>query len=154
MDATQTEVEAIEVPSEKLSSSDERLEKLFDEMEKDSLKTLEDAARQIITLCTTLLAAFFGLLALKDAPAYLGALEVKLLAGLALGGFFLAALFAFRAVLPREYSFSANDLTGKRHILSSLLNIKKKAVYTAGYLFVVSTLLMLMCALSILIFHI
>ena len=58
----------IYVESSPLSPEDERLDKLFDEMEQGSLKTLEDAARQIITLSTALLGAFFGLLAFKDAP--------------------------------------------------------------------------------------
>ena len=48
------------VESSPLAPEDERLDKLFDEMESGSLKTLEDAARQIITLSTTLLGAFFG----------------------------------------------------------------------------------------------
>ena len=60
--------EEVFVESMPLSPEDERLDKLFDEMETGSLKTLEDAARQIITLSTTLLGAFFGLLAFKDAP--------------------------------------------------------------------------------------
>lgn len=60
-----------------LSEEDGRLDKLFDEMEQGSLKTLEDAARQIITLSTTLLGAFFGLLAFKDAPEYLKYTEIK-----------------------------------------------------------------------------
>ena len=86
------------VKSVPLSPEDERLDKLFDEMEQGSLKTLEDAARQIITLSTTLLSAFFGLLAFKDAPAYLKFLDVKVLGMLAAGTFFVALLFALLAI--------------------------------------------------------
>jgi hypothetical protein len=77
---TKPKDDEILVPSSPLSAQDERLDKLFDEMETNSLKTLEDAARQIITLSTALLGAFFGLLALKDTPDYLGFLEIKITA--------------------------------------------------------------------------
>ncbi len=65
------------IPSSPLSAQDERLEKLFDEMEQGSLKTLEDAAWQIITLSTALIGAFFGLLAFKEAPAILDFLKSR-----------------------------------------------------------------------------
>src|SRR3989304_9701760 len=93
------------VESAPLSAEDERLDKLFDEMETGSLKTLEDAARQIITLSTALLGAFFGLLAFKDAPTYLKFFEIKLLGALALICFMAALYFALRAVSPKRYDF-------------------------------------------------
>ncbi len=101
------------VISSPLSPEDERLVKLIDDMEVSSLKTLEDAARQIITLSTTLLGAFFGLLALKDAPAYLRFFEIKWIGALALISFMTALSFAILAVSPRRYDFPSASLAAK-----------------------------------------
>src|SRR3990172_7745499 len=109
------------VTSTPLSPEDERLDKLFDEMETGSLKTLEDAARQIITLSTTLLGAFFGLLAFKDTPAYLNFVDVKALSMVAAGSFFVALLFSLLAISPKRYDFPRASLTEKRRILEEML---------------------------------
>ncbi len=133
-----------------LSPEDERLDKLFDEMEQGSLKTLEDAARQIITLSTTLLGAFFGLLAFKDAPAYLKFVDVKALGLLASGSFFVALLFALLAVSPKRYNFARASLTEKRKILDDMLRRKHNAVNWASWIFALGALLMLAATLDIL----
>ncbi|MBI2757388.1 MAG: hypothetical protein HYX49_01775 [Chloroflexi bacterium] len=142
------------IPSSPLSPQDERLEKLFDEMEQGSLKTLEDAARQIITLSTTLIGAFFGLLAFKDAPAYLTFVDVKILGLLAAGSFFAALLFALLAVSPKRYDFLRASLTEKRRSLDQMLQRKQNAVSWASWIFGLGALLMLAAALDILIFRI
>ena len=154
MTAGPSDEEILEVGSEPLSSNDERLERLFDEMEKDSLKTLEDAARLIITLCTTLLTAFFALLALKDGPSYLDVTGIKILAALAMGGFFAALFFALDAVLPRKYTYARNDLTGKRYVLQAMLSAKRTAVSRAMLVFGAGVLLMLLTAVIALFFYI
>lgn len=141
------------VPSAPLSAQDERLEQFFDEMEQGSLKTLEDAARQIITLCTALLGAFFGLLALKDAPAYLGFVEIKVIGAGALLAFFMALFFALTAVSPKRYNFARASLTEKRGILNGMLNRKHRFVRLASGCFALGALLMLLAALDILIFR-
>lgn len=141
----------IQVKSSLLSSEDERLDKLFDEMEQGSLKTLEDAARQIITLSTALLGAFFGLLAFKDAPAYLGFCEIKITGTGALLAFFVALFFALVAVSPKRYDFPRASLTAKRDILNEMLARKHKFVGLASWTFAVGALLMLSAALVILI---
>ncbi|MBI5840069.1 MAG: hypothetical protein HZB19_08195 [Chloroflexi bacterium] len=141
----------IYVESSPLSSEDERLDKLFDEMETGSLKTLEDAARQIITLSTALLGAFFGLLALKDAPAYLGFVEIKVIGAGALLAFFIALFFALIAVSPKRYDFPRASLTAKRDILNEMLARKHKFVGLASWTFGAGALLMLSAALVILI---
>ena len=142
------------VKSVPLSPEDERLDKLFDEMEQGSLKTLEDAARQIITLSTTLLAAFFGMLAFKDAPAYLKFVDVKVLGMLAAGSFFVSLLFALLAISPKRYAFPRASLTEKRNILNEMLSRKHNAVNWAAWLFGLGALLMLAAALDILLFRI
>ena len=142
------------VESFPLSPEDERLDKLFDEMEQGSLKTLEDAARQIITLSTALLGAFFGLLALKDAPAYLGFLEIKIIGTGALLAFLVSLLCALAAVSPKRYDFPRASLTEKRKILDEMLQRKHSAVNWASWIFGLGALLMLAAALDILIFRI
>lgn len=147
---SQASKDEIFVESAPLSPEDERLDKLFDEMEQGSLKTLEDAARQIITLSTTLLGAFFGLLAFKDAPSYLGYMEVKVIGTLALTCFMAALYFALQAVSPKRYTFSHANLTAKRKILEELLNNKHVMVNRASWIFGVGAFLMLVAALYIL----
>lgn len=138
------------VESVPLSPEDERLDKLFDEMEQGSLKTLEDAARQLITLSTTLLGAFFGLLAFKDAPSYLGYAEVKGIGTLALISFMAALYFSLQAVSPKRYTFSQANLTAKRKILEEMLAHKHEMVNRASWIFGFGTFLMLVAALDIL----
>jgi hypothetical protein len=148
---TKPKDDEILVPSSPLSAQDERLDKLFDEMEQGSLKTLEDAARQIITLSTALLGAFFGLLALKDAPDYLAFIEIKIIGALALLAFFIALFFALVAVSPKRYDFPRASLTAKRDILNEMLARKHKFVGLASWAFAIGALLMLAAALVILI---
>jgi len=138
------------VTSTPLSPEDERLDKLFDEMETGSLKTLEDAARQIITLSTTLLGAFFGLMAFKDAPSYLKFLEIKIIGTGALLAFLVALFFALRAVSPKRYDFPRASLTEKRKILEQMLKRKHNAVNWASWIFGLGALLMLAATLDIL----
>ncbi len=141
------------VEASPLSPTDERLDKLFDEMEQGSLKMLEDAARQIITLSTALLGAFFGLLAFKDTPTYLGFAEIKIIGTAALLGFFIALFFALIAVSPKRYNFPRASLTAKRDILNGMLARKHKFVGLASWTFAIGALLMLAAALDILIFR-
>ncbi len=143
----------IYVESSPLSPEDERLDKLFDEMEQGSLKTLEDAARQIITLSTALLGAFFGLLAFKDAPAYLGFCEIKVIGTGALLAFFVALFFALIAISPKRYDFPRASLTAKRDILNEMLARKHRFVGLASWTFGAGALLMLAAALDILLFR-
>ena len=144
----------IQVESSPLSIDDERLEKLFDEMESGSLETLENAARQIITLSTALLGAFFGLLAFKDAPAYLKFDEIKVIGALALTSFLLSLLISLRAVSPLRYEFPRANLTAKRQVLDKILMRKQDAIIRASWVFGIGALLMLIAALDILILRI
>jgi hypothetical protein len=144
----------IVVTSSMLSDEDIRLEKLFDEIETSSLGTLENAARQIITLSTALIGAFFGLLAFKDAPTYLGFFEIKLVGAMALTAFLLSLFLALRAVSPRRYEFPQASLTAKRRALNEMLTRKQDSVVWASWTFGTGAFLMLVAALDILIFRI
>jgi hypothetical protein len=147
-------INEIPVESGHLTTDDERLEKLFDEMESNSLETLENAARQIITLSTALLGAFFGLLAFKDAPTYLTFVEVKIIGAITLTAFLLSLFLALRAVSPRRYEFTQASLTAKRKVLNEMLKSKRDSVVLASLIFGIGAFLMLLAALDILIFRI
>lgn len=151
--AGKNKTDEIFAESSPLSPEDERLGKLFDELEQGSLKTLEDAAKQIITLTTALLGAFFGLLAFKDAPTYLGFFEIKFIGALALISFVTALFFSLRAVSPKRYTFSRSSLTEKRNILNAIISDKHQAVNMAAWAFGFGALLMLAAALDILLFR-
>ena len=144
------EIEAVASP---LSPQDEQLTALFDKLESGSLETLEDAARQIITLSTALLAAFLGLLAFKDVPAYLGFLEIKIIGAGTLLAFFLSLFAALIAVTPKRYDFPRASLTAKRTALDAMLKRKQDAVVWASWIFGAGALLMLAAALDILLFR-
>lgn len=141
------------IKSTTLTLEDERLDKLFDEMEQGSLKTLEDAARQIITLSTALLGAFFGLLAFKDAPAYLGFCEIKIIGSSALLAFFISLFFALIAISPKRYNFPLASLTVKRNTLNEMLERKHRFVGLASWIFGIGALLVLAAAIDILLFR-
>lgn len=141
----------IAVTSSNLSASDERLEKLFDELESNSLETLENTARQIITLSTALLGAFFGLLSFKDTPSYLGFVEIKVIGAMALTAFLFSLFLALRAVSPRQYEFPQASLTAKRKALNEMLKLKRISVIWASWIFGIGAFLMLATALYILI---
>ena len=130
------------------------LNTFFDKMEQGSLKTLEEAARQIITLSTALLAAFFGLLAFTEVPPYLKYMDVKVLGVLAAAFFFAALLAALFAVLPKRYDFPRASLTEKRRILDNLLSRKDIAVQVSTWLFGAGALLLFAATLDILLFSI
>ena len=146
--------EQLSIISSLLSDEDIRLEKLFDEMETTSLATVENAARQIITLSIALLGAFFGLLAFKDALTYLGFIEIKIIGSLALTSFMLSLLLALRAVAPRRYKFPRSSLTAKRRILNEMLESKQGSTIWASWLFGIGAFLMLLAALDIFIIRI
>lgn len=143
----------IEVAASPLSPQDEHLSALFDKLESGSLETLEDAARQIITLSTALLAAFLGLLAFNNAPAFLGFLEIKIIGAGALLAFFLSLFAALIAVSPKRYDFPRASLTAKHNTLNAMLKRKQDAVLWASWIFGIGAFLMLAAALDILLFR-
>ena len=119
----------------------------FARLEAESLATLESHARQIVTLSTSLLAAFLGLLSLVERPAFLALPAAQGLAALALGAFFAALLFALDALTPRRHTLPRHDLTAKRQALDALLRRKQNAGRRATYAFALGALLMLATAL-------
>ena len=131
-----------------LDDADLRLIDFARKLEEGSLDALEAAARQIITLTTSLLGLFLGILAFKDTPAFLQLIEIKLL-GMSALGFFLAALFfALDVVLPRE--FTPQDLAAMHEMIVDLLRHKRIALKRAMFTFGIAALLLMLLVLDIL----
>jgi len=135
------------VPPQALTPADQRLDDLFDRLEAQSITTIEGHARHLVTLSTTLLAAFFGLLSLNERPAFLNQTLVQILAGLAAVAFFAALLFALDALRPQRYAAPRADLTAKRQILENLLRRKTAALALATMAFGLAVALMLLIVL-------
>lgn len=131
-----------------LTDADRHLLEFVRKLEGNSLEQLESAAKQLITLVTSLLGLFLGILAFKDAPTYLAYWDVKLLAGLALLAFLLTLFFALAAVLPREYRVA--DLNSMRLALITMLRRKRNALRAATLAFGISVTLIFLLALDIL----
>lgn len=120
---------------ELLTPQDQDLLTFFHGLERNSLESLEAAARQIITLVTTLAGVFFGILAFKDTPTYLSAGEVKVLGTLTLGALLVALLFALDVVMPRRFDLRRDDLTEMHAILHSLFQTKSRSLTFAQWAF-------------------
>lgn len=131
-----------------LTEADRHLLEFIRKLEDKSLESLESAAKQIITLVTSLLGLFLGILAFKDDPAYLAHWDVKLLGGAALLAFLVTLSFALAVVLPREHRVS--DLNSMRIALTSMLGRKRDNLRAAMLLFGSAVLLTFLLALDIL----
>ncbi|MFN3763627.1 MAG: hypothetical protein ACK4WK_10580 [Anaerolineae bacterium] len=131
------------VESAPLSPADERLVAYFQDLEQKSLDTLEGAARQLITLTTTLLGLFFGVLAFKDNPRYLEIPAVRALGGLAAGFYVLALFLALDVVMPRRLEVPTANLTAMRQLLRALFHRKSRSLRWAQVAFALGTLALL-----------
>ncbi len=138
------------VESAPLSPADERLVGYFRDLEQKSLETLEGAARQLITLVTTLLGLFFGVLAFKDNPAYLALPAVRVLGGLSAGLYVLALFLALDVVMPRRLEVPIADLTRMRRLLRGLFDRKSRSLLWAQVAFALGTLALLALILLLL----
>ena len=152
MTRTEREPPTIEVPSQPLSEADRRLEATLARLEEESLAALEAHARQVITLCTTLLAAFFGLLSLGDRSAFLDRWWVQWMITATLTAFFLSLVLSLDALLPRPYRLPRADLTAKREALDRILHRKYRAMKWATWAFGAAILLLLTTTLGLVFF--
>ncbi|MGB9872892.1 MAG: hypothetical protein ACPLYD_14700, partial [Anaerolineae bacterium] len=110
----------------------------------------EGAARQLITLVTTLLGLFFGVLAFKDNPAYLALPAVRVLGGLSAGLYVLALFLALDVVMPRRLEVPLADLTRMRQLLRGLFDRKSRSLLWAQVAFALGTLTLLTLILLLL----
>lgn len=135
-----------------LSKEDEELLAYFTNIKRNSLETLENAARQLIGLVTTLLGVFFGVLALRGgSSAGQVAWEVKIFGALALVGYFAALWFALEVVMPRALEVPANNLSAMRKLLLELFERKSGSLRWAQTCFAAATLALLTVTLLLLI---
>jgi hypothetical protein len=140
----------IAVSAEPLSSADQELLSYFANLRRASLETLENAARQLITLVTTLLGLFFGVLAFKDDPAYRQWLPFQVTGGISIFAYTLCLFFALRVVLPRPLDVPEHDLTRLRALLRDLFEHKSGNLRRAQRLFGFATLCLLALTLFLL----
>lgn len=123
-----------------LSAEDKALIDFFAGLRRNSLDTLEAAARQLIGLVTTLLGLFFGVLAFKDEPAYLATLTVQVIGTLSALGYIVTLFTALAVVLPRHLDIPQYDLTAMRELLSDLYKHKSRYLSIAQFSFALGTL--------------
>ncbi len=138
------------VSSAPLSPADEQLVEYFRDLERKSLDTLEGAARQLITLVTTLLGLFFGVLAFKDNPRYLACPAVRILGGLAAGFYVLTLFLALDVVMPRRMEVPLANLTRMQRLLHRLFDRKSRSLQWAQVAFALGTLCLLAVILILL----
>jgi hypothetical protein len=145
------EVDEIPAQAAKLSPEEEELGAYFSTLKRESLKSLEDGARQLIGLVTTLTGVFFGVLALRGAaPAGLTLAWVKLFGALALLSYFAALAFALKVVLPRRLDAPNHDLRAMRALLDDLFEYKSQALRLAQQAFSLATFFLLAVTLFLL----
>lgn len=136
------------------SDEQERLIAIFDDMERNQIKFLDEASKRIIELCTGLLAVLFAVVAFGDKfpPPYLKAnVTTKAVGLLTLALYVLAMLLGLVAVLPREYKRYEQNITGMRSELQRLIHYKMRWLRGAGLLFVLGCVsLALLVALIVL----
>lgn len=144
------QVKKVYVEAAPLTKADEDLIEYFKNLQRNSLDVLEGAGRQIITLVTTLLGLFFGVLAFKDNPSYLAFAEIKIIAGVAAGLYVVALFFALAVVMPRRIDIPTADLSAMRELLRSLFNHKSRWLFWAQGAFGAGTLLLLALILLLL----
>ncbi|GAB4414790.1 MAG: hypothetical protein Kow00123_28010 [Anaerolineales bacterium] len=133
-----------------LTKADEDLLEYFKNLERTSLDAFEGAARQLISLITTLLGLFFGVLAFKDAPTYLACLSVRITAALTVVCYVVALFCALAVVVPRRFEIPASDLSAMKAILRTLFRRKGRALRWAQVAFALGTGLLIAVILQLL----
>lgn len=129
--------EVIEVEGRPLLPDERKLLAFFDTLEQESLKHLEDAARQIIGLVTALLTLAAGLLALGGEPVtpLLATWPVLAAGGATLLLLLLALIASLDVVLPAAYRFRAASLADRRAAYEEMLARKANSLRAAVYFF-------------------
>jgi hypothetical protein len=123
-----------------LTKADEDLLEYFKNLERSSLDTIDGAARQIISLVTTLLGLFFGVLAFKDNPTYLAMNLIKILGGLSAVVYIVALFFALDVVMPRSFNVPSADLAAMQKLLLDLFSQKSRSLLWSQIAFGAGTL--------------
>lgn len=116
---------------------EEALHSWFLEQEKDPSKNLEEAARQIIQLVSTLYAVIFGIIALaaNPLPAYLAKANVRALGVLVVLSYLAALLAALVVVVPSTYRYARASQTQRQAVFDAVMRRKVVALRLALLVF-------------------
>lgn len=131
------------------TAREQALRQWWAEQELKSPANLEAAARQIITLVTSLLGLLLAILAVAEdpLPAYLASSGLRLAGGLAILALLGALWAALIAVWPRRYA-AAPDLPQQQAAeFQKIIRFKSQAVMAALILFGLGLLLLAMVLL-------
>jgi hypothetical protein len=122
----------------------QRLFTLFAEMERSQPDTLDAAGKRIIELVTGLLGVLFAVIAFGDTfpPPYLVHPLPRFLCLVALACYLAAMFMALRVVQPRDYQFYRHNLDGMREELARIVKHKSSALWWAGVLFFIGSVLL------------
>ena len=140
----------VDTVSSQLNPEELQLIDFFAGLRRNSIESIEAAARQLIGLVTTLLGLFFGVLAFKDQPTYLANTEIKVVGLLAAVGYIFTLFAALNVVMPRKLEIPQYDLTAMRELLESLFDHKSTFLRTAQLNFAFATLALLVLILMLL----
>ncbi|MBE2199812.1 MAG: hypothetical protein IAE79_14450 [Anaerolinea sp.] len=125
------------LPTEAENQQQAALYAWFTTQQTKAVDNLEEAARQIITLCTTLLGLLLGLLALTETPlpAHMGWSGVQWLGGVGVTALLLALAAALSVVIPRPTAATLNDPDDLERAFAALLARKNQGLWWAVLLF-------------------
>ncbi len=125
------------LPTERETPQQAALAEWFAQQHVQSAANLETAARQIITLCTTLLGVLLGLMALTEdtLPAYMQWSGIQWLSGLGVVGLFAALGCGLYVVIPRPNMVTINDPDNMGAEFTALLARKSRGLLLAVILF-------------------
>jgi hypothetical protein len=120
-----------------LDARDEMLQTWFTEQAQKSPDNLEAAARQILTLCTSLLTLLFAALAVAGdpLPGYLRYLSVRLLGILAVLGFLIALAAALAVIYPFPWQVNKRNLSQLEARFEQIVGRKSAALKVAVFAF-------------------
>lgn len=127
------------------SAEDQRLIKLFDDIEANQLEILDQSGKRIVELTGILMGILLGVTVLGPnfPPIFLqGNTPTKLLTLGALGLYLLAMLMGMRTVNPQQYKKFTYNLTRNREELDKMIAFKSNALWWAGAYFLVASILL------------
>lgn len=121
------------LPTEKEPAAQTALANWFAEQHIHSIDNLETAARQIITLCTALLGALLGLMALTETPLpqHMQWSGVQWISGAGVVCLFAALACALYVVIPRRHPVNLNDPQNLQNTFETLLRRKQRWLWAA-----------------------
>lgn len=112
---------------------EEALHNWFAEQEKDPSKNLEEGAKQIIQLVSTLYTVIFGIIAFaaNPVPAYLAKPNVRALGATVVLAFLVALFAALVVVLPSAYRYARASQTQRQAVFDRMMRRKATGLRVA-----------------------